>query len=136
MGQRLLRGRNGFVGAGDDAVGTVEPQVGATGRTGHGLGMEAAIARIVVLGRTGLAQHEAVHGGLRAVVREPACDGEAGAAVGAVDEGVTPAAIGGVEHFGHTIGTHGDIGRHECAGRPGCGALDDAEPGLVQEPDG
>ena len=135
VSQSVLRGRKGVVGAGDDAVGTVEPQMRAAGRTGHGLGVETTIRRVVVLDRTGLAQRKAVHGRVRTVVGEPARDGEAGTAVGAVDEGVTPAAVAGIEHLGHALAAHGDIRRHERTRCTECVALGDAKPGLVPRRD-
>ena len=58
------------------------PAVGA----GHGLGVEAPVARVGVLRRAGRAQREAGHGGRRPVVRQAGDDGEARAAVGAADE--------------------------------------------------
>ncbi len=50
------------------------------------------------------------HGGGRPVVGDILDDGEARAAIGAIDERVEIAAIAGVEQFPLTIRTDGDIG--------------------------
>ena len=44
------------------------------------------------------------------VVGDAAGDGEAGAAVGAVEEGIAVAAVGGVEEFAKAIGAGGCVG--------------------------
>src|SRR2546430_15638195 len=56
--------------------------------------MEAAVARVVILGRAALAHLERCHGGERPVVGDAPHDREARPAVGAVGERVAVAAVG------------------------------------------
>ena len=87
-----------------------EPERGPQSPAGVGLRVEAAVGRIVVLGLAGRAHFEARHRGLRAVVGNAARDGEARAAVGAVEEGIAVAAIVGIEQFAQAIGAGGGVG--------------------------
>ncbi len=120
--------------AGVRGVGAVdEGELGAAVPAGVGLGVEAAVERVVVLGLTGGAHAEGGHGGLGSVVGDAAHDGETRAAVGAVDEGVEVAAVGGMEELGDAVGTGGDVGRDEGVGGAGAGALQDEEAGLFAE---
>ncbi len=97
-----------------------------------GLGMEAAVGRIVVFLRAGVAERERAHGGVRTVIGELHRDREPGPAVGAVDEGVAGAAVRRIGHLGHAVVADGDIGRHEGPHGAVSGALDDAEPDLLR----
>ncbi len=54
-----------------------------------------------------------LHGRVGPVVGQCLDDAEAGAAVGAVGEGVAVATVGRVEHFCQAVGTGGDIGEDE-----------------------
>jgi len=78
--------------------------------TGVGLGVEAAVGGVVVFGLAGGAHWEDGHGGLGTVVGDAAGDGEAGAAVGAVEEGIAVAAVGGIEEFVEAVGAGGGVG--------------------------
>ena len=102
-----------------------ERQARPAGRAGDGLRVEAAVARVLVLGPAGRAQDEAAHGRVRAVVGQRAQDGEARAAVGAVGERVAVAPVGRVEHLGQAVRAGRQVRQHQR--RPG--------PGLVAVPD-
>ena len=92
-----------------------------------GLGVEAAVEGVVVLGLAGGTHGEDGHGGLRPVVGDAASDGEARTAVGAVEEGITVAAVGGIEELAETVGTGGGIGRNAGGNLAFDFAGDDAE---------
>ena len=74
----------------------LEAQRGAAGRAGVGLGMEAAIARVVVLAPAGLAHRECRHGRLGAVVGHALEDAQPRPAVGAAGERVGKAPVEGI----------------------------------------
>ena len=76
---------------GDQAEGQGGPAVGAA----HRLGVEAAVGRVVVLGRARPAHREARHRGGGTVVGQPRDDREPRPAVGARDERVPEPAVGG-----------------------------------------
>ena len=69
-------------------------------RAGVRLGVEAAVAGVLVLGAAGGAHLEPGHRRRRAVVGDGADDREAGTAGGAVDERVAVATVAGVEQLG------------------------------------
>ena len=75
-------------------------------RAGVGLGVEAAVGRVLVLGAAGGAHGKAGHRGQRPVVGDAAHDREARPAVGAVDERVAVAAVGGVEQLAQAVRAH------------------------------
>ena len=79
---------------------------------GVGLRVEAAVGRVRVLARARRAHGEGRHGRARAVVGNAARDGEARAAVRAVDERVAEAAVGGVEELREALRAGGGVGRH------------------------
>ncbi len=75
--------------------------------------MKAAVGGVAVFGGAGRAHCEAGHGCLRPVIGHAIQDGEAGAAMGAVGEGIaasTPAAA----DFRQAIGAGCGIGGHAC----------------------
>jgi hypothetical protein len=84
-------------------------QLGATDFAGVGLGVEAAIAGIVVFLLTVAAKREPRHGGEGAIVGKGLDDAIAGAAMGAINEGIAVAAIVGVKEFFDAVGTGGEI---------------------------
>jgi hypothetical protein len=84
----------------------------ATCGAGIGLGMEAAVGWIVVFGLTRRAHAEFPHGGTRAVIGDVLYDGETGAAVGAIGEGVTIPAVLGIKDLPDTHRTASNIRRH------------------------
>src|SRR5437016_2957768 len=69
----------------------------AANRTRIWLGVEAAVARVIVFGLAARAHGERRHRGVRAVVGQGFNDAETRATVGAVREGIAVAAVGRVE---------------------------------------
>ena len=98
---------------------------------GVGLGVEAAIGGVVVFGLAGGAHWETGHGGLGAVVGDAAGDGEAGAAVCAVEEGIAVASVGGVEQLAEAVGAGGGVGGDAGADAAEILAGEDAEGGVA-----
>ena len=92
-----------------------DAQLRPAGRAGVGLGVEAAIGRILVLRPARGAHLEAGHRGERPVVRHAAHDREAWSAVGAVDERVAIAPIGRVEQLGQAVVAGGAVRRNKSA---------------------
>ena len=76
-------------------IGPGEPDLRST-LTGIGLGMKSPIERVAVLPLQARAHGQLRHRCLRPVVRDPARDGEARPAVGAVEKGIEEAAVGRV----------------------------------------
>ena len=126
-----LGGGDGGVGPVDGTGRPFEPEPRAAVGAGHRLGVEAAVGGIVVLGRAGGAQGEVAHGRVGPVVGEPERDGEAGTAVGAVDERVAGTAVAGSKQLGQAVVAHGDVGGDEGAHGAGRLALDDPKAALV-----
>ncbi len=87
-----------------------QPQPGPARGTAHRLRVEPPVGRVVVLGRARGAQCEPGHRGVRPVVGDVPHDAEPGAAVGAVEERVPVAPVGGVEQFGQTRRAGGRVG--------------------------
>ena len=87
--------------------------VRSAGKAGIGLRMKTAVKWVGVLACTCRAHGEGAHGGLRAVVGETADDGEARAAVGAVDKRVMVPAVRRVEELAQAVIAGGDVGRDE-----------------------
>ena len=85
----------------------------ATFKAGIGLGVEAAVERIGVLGGALLAHGEGRHGRGHPVIGQVVDDGEARPAVRAVDERIPVAAIVGVEQLAHAVLARGKLGRDE-----------------------
>ena len=75
--------------------------------------MEAAVERVVVFCLASRAHGKDLHGCLFAIIRDILHDGEAGAAVGAVDEGVAIAPVGRVEQFAKAVVAGRTIRRDE-----------------------
>ena len=75
--------------------------------------MEAAVARVVVFGLALRAHRERLHRGVRAVVGQGFDDAETRAAVGAVGEWITMAAVLGIEDFAQAIRAGGDVRKHQ-----------------------
>src|SRR6266567_4359684 len=86
------------------SVSTDEPDMRTTVPAGVGLGVEAAIQRVVVLPLALVAHREGRHRGLRAVVGNAARDREPRTAVGAVQKRITITAIARVKQFAEAIG--------------------------------
>ena len=78
-----------------------------------GLRVETAVERVGVFRGATRAHGEILHGRCGAIVGQRVDDGEARAAVRAVDERVAEAAVVGVEQLGQAVVARGKIGRHE-----------------------
>ncbi|OIQ69703.1 hypothetical protein GALL_486950 [mine drainage metagenome] len=74
--------------------------------------MEAPVGWVGILGGAVRAHGESRHGGVGAVVGHSAHDGQARPAVGAVGEGMVPAAAGRVVHLGEAGGAGRRVRRH------------------------
>ena len=90
-------------------IGDLKPDLWATHGTRVGLGVKTAIDRIVVLRLAFGAHLEGSHRRLRPVVGDVPDDGEAGAAVGAIDEGIAVAPVVRVEEFPQAVVADGDV---------------------------
>ncbi len=105
-----------------------EADVRSAVRACCGLGVEAAALGVVVFGAACGAHGECVHRRGGAVVGDAADDRVAGAAVGAVHEGVTVSSIGGVEELAQACFAGGGVGGDGGADIRGGGrARDDAK---------
>jgi hypothetical protein len=83
----------------------------ATLGTGIGLGMETPVEGIIVF-LLALGTHNKLpHSGLIPIVGKISDDGETGATVCAIDEGIKIASIGRIKKFFETFWAGGDIGR-------------------------
>ena len=91
--------------------------MGATGKAGIGLRVEAAVGGIGIFGGAGGTHGERAHRRVCAIVGKRIDDGEARPAVGAVDEGIVVAAVAGVEELAQAVGAGGDIRRDERGAR-------------------
>ncbi len=70
-----------------------------------GLGVEAAVGRVLVFLAASRAERKLPHRRIGPVVRNVDDDGVARSAVGAVGEGIKKAAVGGIEQFFAAVGT-------------------------------
>ena len=92
--------------------------------------METAIEGIVVFRLTHGTHWKHSHGGVGTVVGNSANDGEAGPAIGAIDERIAIAPVSRIEQFAEAIGTDGDIGRDQSMGSAVL-AAQDAKLGFI-----
>ena len=92
---------------------TPQFQMRAANRTGIGLRMKPAVARVVVFRPALRAHREFFHRGVRAVVGQRFNDAEARAAVGAIGKRITVATIFRIEDFAETIRTRGNVRQHQ-----------------------
>ncbi len=95
-----------------------------------GLRMETPVSRVVVLRLAGRAHLETRHRGLRPVVRNAPRDREPRPAVGAVQERIAIAPVGGIEQLAQTVGAGGRIRRNPRAHLPAHLAGHNPEPRL------
>ncbi len=95
----------------DGAVRVGQPQTRSALWTCHGLGVEPAIAGVLVLPSTVVAHREAVHRRALTVVREGRDDGETRSTICAVGKGVAVTSVGQVRELGVTSGAHHGVGR-------------------------
>ena len=112
-------------------VGAQQPEPGAAGGAGHGLGVKAAVARVAVLARAVRAERPALHRRARAVVRQAEHDREARAAVGAVDVGVAGAAVFRIAEFGEAGRADREVRRNADRRGPLACARPDREAGAA-----
>src|SRR6266700_1905020 len=87
--------------------------VRAAYRTGIGLSMETAIERIFVLASAGGAHGKDTHGRLVPIIGHILNDSEARATVGAVNEGIVIASVGGIKQLLQAILAGAGIGRDQ-----------------------
>ena len=84
----------------------------SAGGTRVGLGVEAAVGRILIFLAAGRAEHELPHRCIGTVVGDVDDDGVARSAVGAVGEGIEKAAVGGIEQLFAAVGTGREVGQY------------------------
>ena len=108
-----------------------QPQGRPAGRARVGLGVEAAVGGVLVLGAARGAHGEGAHRRALPVVGDAQHDREARPAVRAVREGVAVAAVGRVEDLGQAGVARRAVGGHERRGRPGAPAGQDLEAVLA-----
>jgi hypothetical protein len=112
------------------AVCIPELEMRSTLSTGIGLGVEAAIARVLVFGLASLAHDEAAHGRVGAVVRQGLNDAETRPAVRAVRERITVTPISRLSDILQTISASGIVGENEGGFCPASIARADLERGV------
>ena len=105
--------RRGKVGGVLPNAASPQFQTRAANRTGIGLRVKPAVARVVVFRPARRAHREFFHRGVRAVVGQRFDDAEARAAVGAIRERITIAPVFRIENFAQAIGTGGDVRQHQ-----------------------
>ncbi len=118
IGRARNRGRIGIA---------IEQVARTAGGTGDGLGVEAAVGRVGVLRFAQRVHGPMAHGGAGAIVRQTFDDGITRAAVGAVDIWIAIARVGGIAHFGETVGADGEVGRNTGQRRAGAACFADGE---------
>jgi hypothetical protein len=99
------------------------------GRAAGGLSVETAIGGVVVFGGAVRTHGEVRHCREGTVIGHVPDDGEAGAAVGAVDERVVEAAVARIGEFGKTVRAGAAVRRHQRRPLPARRAGYDGEPG-------
>jgi len=85
----------------------------AANGTGIGLGVEPAVKWIIVFGLALRTHREGFHRRVGAVVGNGFDDAEAGAAMGAIREGIAESAVRRVVDFAEALRAGGDIGKDE-----------------------
>src|SRR5262249_46656338 len=78
-------------------------------RAAGGLSVKAAVGGVLVLRPAGSAHWEARHRRALAVVGRPGHNRQSGTAVGAVEERIAIAAVGGIEQFREAVRTGGHV---------------------------
>ena len=71
--------------------------------------MEPSVSGVIILGLTHLTHSKMLHGGVRPVIRNIIDDGIPWPAIGAIDEWIVIAAVGGIKQLTKAVGTDGDI---------------------------
>jgi hypothetical protein len=110
-----------------------EPTTRSAAGAGVGLGVEAAVLRVLVLATAIGAQGKRIHRGERTVVGEPSDERIAGAAVGAVDEGISKASVSGVEELREAGPTYRHVRGNQSRRRSAFFAFLDAEAFRLRE---
>src|SRR5262249_29969170 len=103
----------GIVGYKGLAVRIPQRQARATQGTGSGLGVEAPVVGVFVLGAASGTEVKGRHRGACPVVRRTADDRQTRTAIGAVEERIAVAAVGRVEQLGQAGVAGGDVGANE-----------------------
>ena len=111
--QRAGGGQRGLVPLGAPPLRVDKKQVRPADRTAVRLGVVAAVFNVVIFPFAVRAHGEAPHGGQRPIVGHVPHDGEARAAVGAVDEGVAVSPVLRVQQLPFTVLTEADVRRDE-----------------------
>ncbi len=126
--ERRRGGEERLVVAGERLAGAAPEREARPARRARGrLGVEAPVARLLVLAAAVGAEREAAHRRVRPVVRQRADDGEARAAVRAVQEGIAIPAIGRVVQLGEAVVARREVGKDRDALRATARALSDLE---------
>src|SRR5208337_2106453 len=113
LGRARLFSHLGKVGGVLPNAATPQFQPRAADLAGVRLGVEAAVARVVVLCLALRAHREHFHRSVRPVVGQGFDDAETRTAMGAIREWITVAAIFWVENFAEAIRAGGNVGQHE-----------------------
>ena len=121
---------------GDAGDGRGEGELRAADGACVGLRVEAAVYGVLIFAAAGGTHGEAGHGGEGAVVRNVKNDAVAGAAVGAVGEGILVATVCGVEGVGEAGVADADVRGDEGEGALGGVAGEDDEFAVVTGRDG
>ena len=124
-----------IVAVGHATVAVAVAQRRSAVRAAHGLGMEPPVGGVGVFAGAIGAHREGRHGGGGTVVWQGGDDGEARAAVGAVDERVAVAPVGRIALFGGTVRAHGDVGGGQRAATVGPRRVGDGETGATDDRD-
>ena len=105
-------------------------ELGPAGGAAQGLGVEAAICRIVVVALAGRTQRKGRQAGVDPLEGQLVEHAVAGAAIGATDQGVAVAPVGGVAQFGEAGQADGQIraDKRRCASWLAGGRSCDAKP--------
>ena len=112
--EHLTRGvQRRLVALGARPVRADKEQMGPADRAAVRLGVVAAVFDVVIFPLAVRAHGKAAHGGQRAVVGQVPHDGEARAAVGAVEKGIAVAPVLRVEKLAPAVVTEADVRRDE-----------------------
>ena len=113
------------------AVPFFQPDPGAADGAGGGFGMKAPVLGVLIFRPAPGAQAEDGHGGVEAVIGHLPDDGEPGAAVGAVGEGILVAPVAGVGDVGQAVVTGGHVRGDQGLGGGQMPALPNGKPGAA-----
>jgi len=129
--QGVDRLRQRVIGCNQSLVCVESLQPGSTRRAGDWLRMESTVARILILRAALRAHDERFHRRPLSVVGGIPDDREAGAAVGAVQEGISVPPVTGIEQFGQAVVAGGDVRRGKNQARGVVGARLDPKASVI-----